>query len=96
MDTNEPRSREITRREALGWLGVGAAAGASDEVLRRIMVDKPATVSRIRPKRPPLCRGGWRARGALSRRVRPAAADAVVATYPALDRTALADRWKRN
>ena len=52
MDTNEPRSREITRREALGWLGVGAAAGASDEVLRRIMVDKPATVSRIRPKAP--------------------------------------------
>jgi hypothetical protein len=79
MDTNEPRSREITRREALGWLGVGAAAGASDEVLR-----------------PQLCRGGWRARGALSRRVRPPAADAVVATYPALDRTALADRWKRN
>jgi len=96
MDTNEPRSREITRREALGWLGVGAAAGASDEVLRRIMVDNPRRFLAFVPKHPPLCRGGWRARGALSRRVRPPAADAVVATYPALDRTALADRWKRN
>ena len=26
MDTNDPRSHEITRREAIGWLGVGAAA----------------------------------------------------------------------
>jgi len=28
METNGPRSHEITRREALGWLGVGAAAVA--------------------------------------------------------------------
>jgi phosphotriesterase-related protein len=28
MDTNEPRSHEMTRREVLGWLGVGAAAAA--------------------------------------------------------------------
>jgi len=26
MDTNDPRSHEITRRAAMGWLGVGAAA----------------------------------------------------------------------
>ena len=26
MDTNESRSHEMTRREALRWLGVGAAA----------------------------------------------------------------------
>ena len=28
MQTNERRSHGITRREALGWLGVGAAAVA--------------------------------------------------------------------
>ena len=52
MDTNEPRSREITPREALGWLGVGAAAGASDEVLRRIIVDNPRRFLAFVPKRP--------------------------------------------